>query len=67
MNTGNERKAAYRPLEEYEMSERVMLANESRIRIEPIFDASGALKRHVLHKNDAARQEQGGDIAPKKE
>ena len=67
MNTDNGRKPASWSPKEFEMSERVMLANESRIRIEPIFDASGALKRHVLHKNDAARQEQGGDIAPKKE
>ena len=67
MNTDNERKASYWPVEEYEMSERVMRANESRTRIEPIFDASGALKRHVLYKKDATRQEQSGDTAPKKE
>jgi len=67
MNTDNGRKAEYWPLKEYEMSERVMRTNESRTRIEPIFDASGALKRHVLYKKDAARQEQSGDTAPKKE
>jgi hypothetical protein len=67
MNTDNGRKAASWSPKEFEMSERVMRANESRTRIEPIFDASGALKRHVLHKKDATRPEQSGDAAPKKE
>lgn len=68
MNTDNEGKAApQRPPKEYEMPETVSRGTDSRTRVEPIFDASGALRRHVLHKKDAVGPEQSGDTAPKKE
>lgn len=45
-----------RPME-WQMPETFFHAREDQRRVEPIFDASGSLKRHILSKLDAEHTE----------
>ncbi len=51
---------------ECQMTESALQVLESLCRNEPIFDASGTLKRHVLTKLEAERVERSEDDAPAK-